>query len=239
MQSSSGLKKDSFFQGPFARALPGTDRNPTRGPPAARLSTGYSGRRPGHGVTGTTPVSHSGRALKACPRTPLSQTQSAPRPGTVPSTGTREATVRTPLEARARGSATRRPATCRGRRHCAQSRQYNPSEAVSTGPAYPHGKTWLPLSQTCLPPREGARCTAIRGLPARPTQTLRSIARARALLSHAWAVSSCAPCTPQGGAGATMAHRERARGGAGLEACESARFQFFFLRPAQPSKPCW
>ena len=56
--------------GPVVRALPGTDRSPTRGTPAARLSTGYSGRRPGHGVTGTTPVSHSGRALKACPRAP-------------------------------------------------------------------------------------------------------------------------------------------------------------------------
>ena len=96
MQSSSELKKDSFFQGPVARALPGTDRNPTRGPPAARLSTGYSGRRPGHGVAGTTPVSHSGRALKACPRAPgadsgsHSAKQSAPQPGTVPGTGTRE-----------------------------------------------------------------------------------------------------------------------------------------------------
>ena len=152
---------------------------------------------------------HERRALTVAPTQPNTVSTTAGDCAGYRHTGR---TLRTPLEAHARGSATRRPATCRGRRGCAQSRQYKPSECVSTGPTYPHGKTWLPLSQTCLPPREGARFTAIRGLPARPTLTLRSITRARALLSHAWAVSSCAPCTPQGDAGATMAHRERARG---------------------------
>ena len=152
---------------------------------------------------------HGRRALTVTPTQPNTVSTTAGDCAGYRHTGR---TLRTPLEARARGSATRRPATCRGRRSCAQTRQYHPSEAVSTGPTYPHGRTWLPLSQTCLPPREGARFTAIRGLPARPTQTVRSIARARALLSHAWAVSSYALCKSQADAGATIAHRDRARG---------------------------
>ena len=105
---------------------------------------------------------HGRRALTVAPTQPNAVSTTAGDCAGYRHTGR---TLRTPLEARARGSATRRPATCRGRRSCAQTRQYHPSEVSSTGPAYPHGRTWLPLSQTCLPPREGARSQLSEGFP--------------------------------------------------------------------------
>ena len=39
------------------------------GPPQRSVVRGRSGRRPGHGVTGTTPAPHSGRAQRRAPRT--------------------------------------------------------------------------------------------------------------------------------------------------------------------------
>ena len=39
------------------------------GPPQRSVVRGRGGRRPSHGVAGTTPVSHGGRLFVACPRT--------------------------------------------------------------------------------------------------------------------------------------------------------------------------